>query len=162
MSRSLSPPPTLQSFCQSALLSLPLQRGFVRFGRHPPTEAVSHNNLNLTLYDPSALLFTRYCNQLLLPSSESLSLPLIMDIADLIVNQAEAERNSSVRLFNINGRVSIFVLLEQKTGDGDGNGMLNFGVAVPASLKVSLNCTRCVRHTLTLHFYRNPTTLASW
>ena len=86
----------------------------------------------------------------------------MVESADLMFNQAEAECNSFVKLFNINGRVSIFALLEQNTGDGNGNGMLNFGVAVPASLKVSLNCTRCVRHTLTLHFYRNPTNLASW
>ena len=92
---------------------LPLQLGFVRLGRHSPTEAVPHNNLNLALYDPSPLLFTHHRNQLLLPSCESLALPLIMDSTDLITNQAEAERNSFVKLFNINGRVSIFAPLEQ-------------------------------------------------
>jgi len=81
-----------------------------------------------------------------------------MDGADLIINQAEAERNSFVKLFNINGRVSMFAPLDQKAGGGDGK----FGDAVPASLKVSPDCTRCVRHTLTLHLYRNPATLASW
>jgi len=149
-------------FRQSALFWLPLQLGSVRLGRHSPTEAVSHNNLNLTLYNPSPLLFTHHRNHLPLPSSKSLDLPLIMDSADLIVNQAEAERNSFVKLFNIDGRVSTFVPLEQEAGDGDSDGdsdgNLKFGDAVPAYLKVSPDCTRCVRHILTLHLYRNPGT----
>ena len=83
-----------------------------------------------------------------------------MDRADLIINQEEAERNSFVKLFNIDGRASMFAPLEQEAGDGDGK--LKLGDAVPALLKVSPNCTRCVRHTLTLHLYRNPATLAPW
>ena len=66
-----------------------------------------------------------------------------MNNADLTVNQAEAERNSFVKLLNINGRVSMFAPLEQEAGDGDGDGdgELKFGDAVSASLKVSPDCT---------------------
>jgi len=126
---------------------LPLQLGPVRLGRHSPAEAVSHNNLNLTLDNPFTLLLAHHCDQLLLPSFEALALPLIMASADLIIDQADAERNSFVKLFNINGRVSMFSPLEQETGAGAGDGNLKFGGAVPASLKVSPDYTGCVRHT---------------
>ena len=109
-SQSLSPSPALQSFfakvrCSRCLCNLG-SRALV--GTHPQRQSLTTTSILPSTTSPSYYFCKQHCNPHSTTTSESHPRPVIMDRADRLIDQDEAERNSFVQHHVVNVRGSLF------------------------------------------------------
>ena len=110
MSWSLSPPPALQSFfakarCFGCLCNLD---SCALVGTHLQRQSLTTTSILPSTTSPSHYFCKQHCNPHSTTTSESHPRPVIMDRADRLIDQDEAERNSFVQHHVVNVGGSLF------------------------------------------------------